>query len=196
MYCTLNFSPINLQEATSSNHRATFQCKHKNTLTTNRHLAANSIYPALVALQFHHTAVRERHRFESELSSVSGGQYILQWRGGVSGTHKSEGVWLREGWGSCNHMWRCCCWVGRSTLSSCGPQGLVDSHVQINHHLAVCESMPACLLYVCSGVRVMGQTLEEMFNIGQICLPLLIWRFLSDHSVIQLRKHVIVLFMV
>ncbi len=58
-------SPVNLQETTSSNHRTTFQCKHKNTLTTNRHLAANSNYPALVALQSHHTAVSERLRFET-----------------------------------------------------------------------------------------------------------------------------------
>lgn len=51
------------------------------------------------------------------------GQYILKSGGGVSGMHKSEGVWLRGGWGSCNHMWRCCCWVECPIHSSCSPKG-------------------------------------------------------------------------
>lgn len=121
------FPRVNLQQTSTSNRRTTFQHKHKNTLTTNSHLTANRSSTALAALQL-----------EVKSSNLTA---FTDWRTIHPGV-KGRGVQhayirgsLVRGVGGCNHIWRWGCWVGRCALSSCGPQGPTDSHVQINHHL-------------------------------------------------------------
>lgn len=60
---------------------------------------------------------------------------------------------------------------GRSTLSSCGPQGPADSHVQINHHLLVCESVP-CMFMSALELQRCVELCRKRLTAGQICLPL------------------------
>lgn len=101
----IKFCPVNLRETIRSNQRTTFRRRHKNTLTTSRHLAANRSYPALVA-RHSFWNFNPAQRLEDNASWGEG-------EGCPAGVNQREFFGEGEaGWGSCNHMWRWCCRVG------------------------------------------------------------------------------------